>query len=146
MISEKKWFGNKGFTLVEILIVVAIIVTVSAIAIPNLVRARIGANEASAIASLKTLSSAAESFRMAQMPTRFPANLAEMIGSEPPFIDVVLASGNKSGYSYSWTGGTNTYSVVASPQTPNASGVREFFLDQSGVIRTGNSSTGTPIE
>jgi prepilin-type N-terminal cleavage/methylation domain-containing protein len=137
---------HNGFTLVEILIVVAIIVTVSAIAIPNLVRARINANEASAVASLKTLTSAAEAFRMAQMPARFPGNLSEMTGTEPPFIDVVLASGNKSGYSFSWTGGVNTYSVIASPQTPNATGVREFFLDQSGVIRVGNTSSGAPIE
>jgi prepilin-type N-terminal cleavage/methylation domain-containing protein len=137
---------REGFTLVEILIVVAIIVTVAAIAIPNLVRARINANEASAVASLKTLTSAAEAFRMAQMPTRFPGNLSEMTGTEPPFIDAVLASGNKSGYSFVWTGGTNTYSVIATPQTPNVTGVREFFLDQSGVIRVGNTSLGTPIE
>ena len=143
---EMKKIDHKGFTLVEILIVVAIIVTVAAIAIPNLVRARINANEASAVASLKTLTSAAEAFRMAQIPARFPGNLSEMSGTEPPFIDVVLASGNKSGYSFAWTGGTNTYSVVAAPQTPNVTGVREFFLDQSGVIRVGNSSSGMPIE
>ena len=138
--------SKRAFTLVEILIVVAIIVTVSAIAIPNLVRARITANEAAAVTSLKALSSAAESFRMAQMPSRFPNNLGELIGVEPPFIDSVLGSGNKSGYSFNWTGGTSTYTVVAFPQTPNASGVREFFMDQSGVVRVGASSSGTPLE
>lgn len=142
MVSKKK----KGFTLIEILIVVAIIIVVAAIAIPNLISARINANEASALASLKTLTSAAETFRMAQMPVRYPNDLAEMSGVEPPFIDTVLASGNKSGYSFAWSGGANTYSVIASPQTQNITGVRNFFLDQSGVIRTGNSSSGTPIE
>lgn len=137
---------RNGFTLIEILIVVAIIIVVAAIAIPNLISARVSANEASVVASLKSLNSAAESFRMAQMPSRFPANLSEMNGTEPSFIDVVLASGNKSGYMFSWTGGTNTYSVIASPQTPNVSGVRIFFLDESGVIRVGNSSSGKPLE
>ncbi|MFA5038825.1 MAG: prepilin-type N-terminal cleavage/methylation domain-containing protein [Candidatus Omnitrophota bacterium] len=141
-----KQHSSRGFTLVEILIVVAIIVVISAIAIPNLISARINANEASALASLKALTSAAEAFRMSQVPVRFPDNLAELNATEPPFIDAVLATGNKSGYAFNWTGGTNTYSVLASPQAPNATGVRNFFLDQSGVIRVGNSSSGTPIE
>lgn len=135
---------SQGFTLVEILIVVAIIVVIAAIAIPNLIAARINANEASALASLKTLTSASETFRIAQ--ARFPGNLTELNATDPPFIDSVLASGNKSGYTFTWSGGTNIYNVIASPQTPNITGVRVFFLDQSGVIRVGNSSLGTPIE
>jgi len=140
---------NRGFTLVEILIVVAIIVVIAAIAIPNLITARINANEAGALASLKTICIAAETFRAAGtvFPSRYPDNLTEMSGVEPPFIDVVLGSGNKSGYMYNWSSPTiNTYAVIASPQTPNASGIRSFFLDQSGVVRVGNSAAGTPIE
>lgn len=140
---------KKGFTLVEIMIVVAIIVLLAAIAIPNLLRARLSANEATAIAAMRTISTAMESYRAAQSPPAYPASLAALIApaSDPPYIDSVLGSGNKSGYTFTPDGvGGNTYNVVATPQTPNVTGVRSFYVDQSGVVRVGGIATGTPIE
>lgn len=137
--------GKKGFTLVEIIIVVSIIVLLAAIGIPNLLRARLNANEAAAVAALKTLCSAAEVYFTAQAPGAYPSSLAAMSNATPPFIDSVLGSGNKSGYSFTWNGGGTTYSVVASPQTPNVTGVRNFFIDSSGVVRVGIDASGTPI-
>ncbi len=135
--------NKKGFTLVEIIIVVAIIVLLAAIAIPNLLRARLNANEASAIAALKTLSSAMETYFVSQR--KYPSDLTYLVGATPPYIDSVLGSGNKSGYWFNLSGGGNTYNVTATPLSPNVSGIRTFFLDPSGVIRVGTDDTGTPI-
>lgn len=137
--------SKKGFTLVEIMIVVAIIALLAAIAIPNLLRARHNANEAAAISALHTLSTAMESFRAAQTPPAYPTNFATLSGANPPYIDGTLASGTKQGYLYTYTSGTNTYGVQATPQTPNVTGTRVFFVNESGVIRLTNAS-GTPIE
>lgn len=138
--------SKKGFTLVEIMIVVAIIVLLAAIAIPNLLRARLSANEATAIAAMRTLSTAMESYRAAQSPPAYPNALTNLNASNPPYIDSVLAGGNKSGYTFTVAGGGNTYGITAAPQTANVTGVRSFYVDQSGVVRVGTDAAGTPIE
>ena len=138
--------SRKGFTLVEIMIVVAIIVLLAAIAIPNLLRARLNANEATAIAAMRTLSTAMESYRAAQSPPTYPSALTNLNGSTPPYIDDTLASTNKSGYTFTLSGSTNTFTVVGTPQAVNVTGSRSFFVDHSGVVRVGTSAAGTPIE
>jgi prepilin-type N-terminal cleavage/methylation domain-containing protein len=122
---------NHGFTLIELMIVVAIIAIIAAIAIPSLLNARKAGNEASAISSLRTLTTVSEQYR-----TRFqtyPADLTALSGEN--YIDQVLASGSKSGYTFDYTGGTNTWTCNADPITPGTTGDRYFFCDNSGVIR-----------
>ena len=72
---------------------------------PNLLRARLSANEATAIAAMRTLSTAYESYRAAQSPPAYPSALTDLNASNPPYIDSVLAGGNKSGYSFAPAGG-----------------------------------------
>ena len=152
--------GSKGFTLVEIMIVVAIIALIAAIAIPNLLRARHNANETAAIGNMKTLVDSLESFRANQAPTTYPGanvvsgvvavtNLAGLANTVPPYIDAVLASGQRQGYTFTYTAGAvrnvviqgqnfsvyDTYTLAADPITPGTTGTRGFFVDQSGVIR-----------
>jgi prepilin-type N-terminal cleavage/methylation domain-containing protein len=138
---------NHGFTLIELMIVVAIIAIIAAIAIPSLLNARKAGNEASAISSLRTLTTVSEQYR-----TRFqtyPAGLSDLATPEN-YIDSVLASGSKSGYTFTYAGGTNTWTCEADPITPGTTGDRYFFCDNSGVIRfnaTATASSGdSPID
>ena len=126
-------FKVAGFTLVEIMIVVAIIALLAAIAIPNLMRARLGANEASAEASIRTIHTAAQSYRAVN--TTFPDSLATLASAVPPYIDSVLGNGAKNGYNFAITSSTNTFSATARPQNYGTSGARSFYVDESGVIR-----------
>lgn len=137
----------KGFSLIELLIVVAIILIIAAIAIPNLLRARIAANESSAVASLRTLNTAQISYNSMYPTIGFATTLSALSGTNcaPPgsaqacYIDTQLASGTKSGYSFalSGTSGTpnSTYTFIASPLTPNQTGVRYFCSFADAVVR-----------
>jgi type IV pilus assembly protein PilA len=139
---------QKGFSLIELLIVVAIILIISAIAIPNFMRSRMRANEVSAVASLRSINTAAVTYSITYPDLNFPPNLAALGGAAPCtltssagacLIDEVLASGSKSGYLFVWTGDGQIPSVVftltATPQVPGSSGQNTYCTDPSGVIR-----------
>ena len=133
---------QKGFSLIELLIVVAIILIIAAIAIPNLLRSRIAANEASAVGSIRTINTAEVTYASTYPDVGF-ATLASLGGSGGSsggagLLDSVLASGQKSGYSFATSVGSGTpvtvYSVTGSPLS-SQTGQRGFYSDQSGVIR-----------
>ena len=130
---------EQGFTLIELMIVVAIIAILAAIAIPSLLNARKSANEASAISSLRTLTTVGEQYR-----TRFQG-YASGLGnlSAESYIDSVLGSGTKSGYVFTYTTVPDSWNVAAAPQTAGTTGDRAFFVDASGVIRFEASGAAT---
>jgi len=141
---------RRGFTLVEIMIVVAIIALLAAIAIPNLLRARHNANETAGIAALRTISTASESYRAAQTPPEYPDALTDLSGATPPYLDASISSAtgtnaSRQGYYFTYTGGTNTYNCLATPASSGVTGTRIFYVDQSGVIRL-NAANGTAIQ
>lgn len=151
---------QKGFSLIELLIVVAIILIIAAIAIPNLLRSKMAANEASAVGSLRTLNTACISYS-STYGIGFPnaltnlAPAAAATSTAADLIDNVLATGLKSGYTFTYTPGAAqngvipTYTTNANPQKQDQTGTRYFFSDQSGVIRQNvggaASATSTPI-
>lgn len=145
---------QKGFSLIELLIVVAIILIIAAIAIPNLLRSRMQANEASAVGSLRSINTAAVSYSSTY--GGFPPTLLSLGPGAPAtaatadLIDAVLAAGTKSGYTFPYAavdanadGRMDTYTVNADPTTPGTTGQRFFFTDQSGVVRANTAAMAT---
>jgi len=152
--------NQKGFSLIELLIVVAIILIIAAIAIPNLLRSRMAANEASAVGSLRTLNTAAVTYSSTYPSVGYPGTLgalapaASATSAAADLVDSVLAAGTKSGYSFTWAAGAGTpstgYNITANAVAQGTSGTRGFYTDQSGVIRysagAGATTASAPLQ
>ena len=152
---------QKGFSLIELLIVVAIILIIAAIAIPNLIRSKMAANEASAVASLRTINTGEVTYN-----NTYPGTFASLTSLGPGgatcpgtgptsgsacLIDNLLASGTKSGYTFTVAQAAATYTSSALPQTAGSTGTRSFCSDQNLVLfymaagGACTTATGTPL-
>jgi type IV pilus assembly protein PilA len=158
--------NQKGFSLLELLIVVAIILIIAAIAVPSLLRARVAANSSNAASSVKSVASAIQMYNMTYPDKGYPATAAALGGSscsgltpatptstESCVLDSHIATAvdtqaSLNGYKYVYTAGAAagdgsipTFTLTAVPVTPGQTGDRGFYVDQTGTIHY--SAAGT---
>jgi type II secretory pathway pseudopilin PulG len=153
----QKW--QRGFSVVEVVVLVAILLVVAAIAIPNLLHSNLSGNESSTVTSLRALNAACSNYSM--LYGGYPTSLSNLgpgdaaNSTSAALIDAALASGTKGGYVFTYTAGAIgiggnvlSYNITANPATPGGTG-RRFFTDQSGVIRASThnaaDANSTPV-
>lgn len=140
----KKRSSLTGFTLVEIMIVVAIIMILSFLLIPSMLRSSITANESSAIANLRNIYTVSQMYYV-DNAREYPQQLSDL----SDYISPALASGSKSGYLFVYSRDSeDEFHINSNPRTPGRTGVRYFYLDETNVIRynsSGEASESDPI-
>lgn len=149
---------DRGFTLIELMIVVTIILIIAAFTIPRITKAQIPAHESSAIKSIQAIHEAQMMFSSSHPDVGFTADLVTLGGNAQSggeqIIDSNLASGRKSGYTFTYTpgekvnGAIRSYTITAVPDQVGSTGQRRFFSDESGEIHynaSGPADTTSPV-
>jgi type IV pilus assembly protein PilA len=149
--------NEAGFSLIELLIVVAIILIIAAIAIPNLLKSKMAADQSSAVASLRTINTCEVTYS-STYNQGFTSSLAQLgppagataTSAAAGLVDSVLAAGTKSGYTFTYAAGaaaadgtTPTYTVNANPITAGTTGQNYYFTDESNVIRQNSTAAAS---
>jgi type IV pilus assembly protein PilA len=149
---------QSGFSLIELLVVVAIILIIVAIAVPNFLSAKISANESSAVSSIHSVNTAEIAYSSMYTNIGYSASLADLgTGGVTPcpatstascFIDPSLASGTKSGYIFTYVQNASAtpsiqYTINANPVYQSVTGNKGFYSDDSNIIRYDSTGAAT---
>jgi prepilin-type N-terminal cleavage/methylation domain-containing protein len=148
---------QKGFSLIELLIVVAIILIIAAIAIPNLLRSRIAANEASAVGSMRTINTAEITYASTYPSVGYATALTNLAGSSCAaptstaacLIDTTLAGATtaatgKSGYYFTIANSSALgYTLLGDPAKAGSTGIKHFYTDGTAVIHVNLTAVAT---
>jgi type IV pilus assembly protein PilA len=141
-----------GFSLIELLVVVAIILIIAAIAIPNFLHARMAANESSAVSSVRVITTSELAYATANPTVGYSVLLSDLGPSASgQYIDASLAGGNKGGYVFTYLQGAGpapatNYTLNADPSARSVTGQRSFYTDQLNVIHYNNTAVAGPTD
>jgi len=136
---------KRGFTLTEMMIVVAIVIVIVTISAPSILRSRVVANEGAAMANLKTVGRACQAYHLDSQ--RYPASLSDLSTANPPYIDNVLGNGLKQGYRFEYdSSDADHFSVNANSAHTGLLKGRYFYMDESGTIRARADAPAGPAD
>jgi prepilin-type N-terminal cleavage/methylation domain-containing protein len=136
---------RRAFTLIEIMIVVGIVAILISLAVPNILRSRVIANEGAALANLRTVNSACQLYHINN--ETYPSNLSDLVepNSNPPYMDPTLAAGQKQGYEFIYNlASQDHFTINANPLFSGLLKSRYFYTDESGVMRWRTDSAAGP--
>ena len=128
-----KRLNKSGFTLVEIMIVVAIIALLAAIAIPNLLRARLSSNDSLAQSTLRAMSTGAETFGTANNGN-YPTAITDLTAATPPYLNDTYCDTTVSGYEYTCSFDIGYYTFTATPVSVGSTGSTTYTIATGGVL------------
>jgi type IV pilus assembly protein PilA len=133
---------TRGFTLLELMVVVCILAIIAVMAIPSLLNARIAANEASAVSTLRTLATASQQYKVRF--TTYAGTLSDLQANG--YVDNLVGGGAKAGYNFIYSSTASNFTCNGNPASLGVTGYRYFFVDSSGVIRFSTSGAATTTD
>lgn len=139
--------GVTGFTLIELMVVIALIIVLITIITPNILRSRVVANETSALAACRSINNACQLYHINH--EKYPASLVELAepASNPPYIDNALGTGHKNSYDFIYTLADDDHFILYA--NPSSSGLlrgKYYYTDESGIIRVKSDGQAGPTD
>lgn len=143
---KKDMVSVMGFTLIEIMIVVAIVIVLLTLAVPNILRSRVIANEGAALGNLRAINNGCQLYHINE--EKYPESLSALAQTDPPYLDPNLASGEKQGYNFTYSRVVDNdhFTVNANPISTGLLEGRYFYLDESGIIRFRSDTPAGPSD